>query len=263
MILGHLPIEVSILASCGPTIAAVVTNRLACGNYRAVRLNVSWPRTIGAGTLGITLVLAAFVVFPAVATVDAGKLNWSALASLGVYNYSTLLGGPLFEEPGWRGFVLPRLESRLSPVTSSLLLGAIWAAWHLPFFLYPGWTECPVWIYFLIVIGLSVLMTFAANLARFGVIASILMHAIFNTQGRFLQGLFANAGPGSGGFLNDLVHRIPTMGGRGGSISISFALLVAIGGWIAALLVIALTRGRLGYAREAASGMALAKTAGG
>jgi membrane protease YdiL (CAAX protease family) len=41
-----------------------------------------------------------------------------------------LNGGP--EEPGWRGFALPHLQERLSPVRSTLLLGFIWALWHLP-----------------------------------------------------------------------------------------------------------------------------------
>jgi membrane protease YdiL (CAAX protease family) len=46
-----------------------------------------------------------------------------------------ILGGALFEEPGWRGFALPRLEHRFGPLTGSLGLGALWSVWHLPFFL--------------------------------------------------------------------------------------------------------------------------------
>lgn len=83
----------------------------------------------------------------------------------GVYNYSTLLGGPLFEEPGWRGFALPRLEARFGAVPAGLFLGAIGATWHLPFFWYPGWSDVPIWIYFLILIGNSLLLTFATNQA--------------------------------------------------------------------------------------------------
>src|SRR5262249_23548095 len=42
MLVAHAGIQLVILASCGPTVAAMVTNRLAHGSYRAFRLNVSW-----------------------------------------------------------------------------------------------------------------------------------------------------------------------------------------------------------------------------
>src|SRR5438270_3186863 len=177
MIFMHLRIEFSILATFGPTIGAVVTQRLASRSYRACRLNVSWRRTLAAAALGIALVIVSFVILPALATVNARDLRWSALVSLSAYNYSTLLGGPLFEEPGWRGFALPRLQANSRPLPAALALGMIWAAWHLPMFLYPGWMSLPIWLYFLMVLALSVMMSFAANLARFGIIAPILLHA--------------------------------------------------------------------------------------
>jgi membrane protease YdiL (CAAX protease family) len=45
--------------------------------------------------------------------------------------FLTLIAG-LGEEPGWRGFALPRLEARYAPVVATLLLGLAWAFWHLP-----------------------------------------------------------------------------------------------------------------------------------
>jgi len=46
-----------------------------------------------------------------------------------------VFSGPLGEEPGWRGFALPRLLERYPALTASLILGVVWAAWHLPLLL--------------------------------------------------------------------------------------------------------------------------------
>ncbi len=45
---------------------------------------------------------------------------------------SQLLGSSLGEELGWRGYALPRLQYRSSPLLSSVYLGFMWGIWHLP-----------------------------------------------------------------------------------------------------------------------------------
>ena len=182
------PLPWIVLATLGPTVAALVTHRVTTGSYRAFRIYTTWRRTVGATAIGVALIILSYVVLPGVATADPRKLHWSVLASIAVYNYSTLAGGPLGEEPGWRGYALPRLERALGPVRGSLVLGLLWTGWHLPLFWYPGWTSSPMWIYVLLLTGQSVILTYGTNLAGFGIITPIAMHAAFNTVSRFLGG---------------------------------------------------------------------------
>jgi membrane protease YdiL (CAAX protease family) len=53
---------------------------------------------------------------------------------------ATVLSTPVQagEEIGWRGYALPRLAARLGLARASLLLGIVWAMWHLPLFFVPG-----------------------------------------------------------------------------------------------------------------------------
>jgi membrane protease YdiL (CAAX protease family) len=220
------PIELTVLASFGPTVAALVTHRIATGSYRAFR-DLAAPRHLLAGAVaGIALVILAYVVLPAVATADPRALKWGILASLGVYSTSTLLGGPLGEEPGWRGYALPQMEARFGPALATLLLAVLWAGWHAPLFLYPGWTSTTPWTYVLILLGVSVILTLGTNLARFSIVAPIAIHAIFNTVSRFLAGLFAESQP---------------------VVQISFTVVMALSGAVVAGLLLLATKGWLGY----------------
>jgi membrane protease YdiL (CAAX protease family) len=231
MVIFHGRPEWTALGACGPTIAALVTHRMTTGHYRAFRFFTTWSRTVEATAAGVALMIVAYVVLPGITTADPRTLHWSILMSLGVYNYSTLLAGPLGEEPGWRGYALPRLQPVLGPVCSSLVLGLLWAGWHLPLFLYPGWTSSPPWIYVLFLIGQSVILTYGTNLARFGIITPIAMHAAFNTVSRFLGGLFAGTQP---------------------SAPIPFELVMALCGIAIGLVLTVATRGRLAYREEPA-----------
>jgi hypothetical protein len=48
------------------------------------------------------------------------------------------LDGPMGEEPGWRGFALPGLQTTLSPLVTTMILAVLITGWHLPTFLLEG-----------------------------------------------------------------------------------------------------------------------------
>jgi len=82
------------------------------------------------------------------------------------------------EEFGWRGLALPLLQRKMAPFWAGLVVGIIWAAWHIPAFLmsglqYGAWSAVP---FFGGVIALSVILTPLFNSARGSLLIAYLYH---------------------------------------------------------------------------------------
>jgi hypothetical protein len=85
--------------------------------------------------------------------------------------------GPI-EEFGWRGLALPLLQRRYAPFWAGLILGVIWALWHIPSFLMSGtpqsaWSFGP---YFAGVVALSIILTPLFNVSRGSLLIAVLFH---------------------------------------------------------------------------------------
>lgn len=102
-----------------------------------------------------------------------------------------LFGGPLNEEPGWRGFALPRLQSRFSPLGASLILGTLWGLWHVPLHLM-GMYYGGAWGALIRIQELprAILFTWIYNRTKGSLFLVILFHAAINTTGFFLPRSF-------------------------------------------------------------------------
>jgi len=88
----------------------------------------------------------------------------------------------LGEEPGWRGFALPQLQTKYSPLIASLILGSVWALWHLPLVgnEFP-WPIVPAFL--LSLFGATFMLTRLFNRTNGSVFLPMLFHATVNTVG--------------------------------------------------------------------------------
>lgn len=141
--LVHGPIErwlpLGGLGIFGPTIAALIATRL---EGRPLRTLFDWTGN-GRRILGWTLVGLAV---PGLLLTGGLAIHHAVFGSTGPLAYPppdaqrvvALLLVPLVEEIGWRGYALPRLQARHGPIRATVLLGGIWAVWHLPMLLGAG-----------------------------------------------------------------------------------------------------------------------------
>jgi hypothetical protein len=93
-----------------------------------------------------------------------------------------LISGPLGEELGWRGYALPRLLKRFSPLTASLILGAIWGVWHLPSFFLGEMVQASmsILIFLLNSLFLSIVVTWFFLHTGESVLIAVLVHYMVN-----------------------------------------------------------------------------------
>jgi membrane protease YdiL (CAAX protease family) len=99
------------------------------------------------------------------------------------FAFVTILGGGQ-EEIGWRGYALDRLQATYSVLASSLILGAMWALWHLPLWFIPGTSlaATPVGAFVVGVVSLSVILGWITNNTNRTLAAPTLAHGMTNAS---------------------------------------------------------------------------------
>lgn len=142
----------------------------------------------------------------------------------------------LAEEPGWRDFALPRLQPRFGPLGGSLILGPLWGCWHLPLFLtswgnWPDVTILDVAEFVLTAMAICIVMTWVFNRTNQSLPLQMILHSSINTYATVVwSGIFPAMDQGQ----------------------ITHGILITAG--TAALILVAVTRGRLGYTPEVIRG---------
>ncbi|HUX21664.1 MAG TPA: CPBP family intramembrane glutamic endopeptidase [Spirochaetia bacterium] len=229
-------------AFAGPTVAAYIMSRVMAGQagwreiVRRIRLlRVRW------GWYLFVLLAVPVVLLAGILVLPGAPASFQGLSGRFLVSYPILFvliffgGGPLAEEIGWRGFALPRLQSRYGSLPGTLLLGGVWAFWHLPDFLTtaqrggPGsglsllYINLPIFV--VMVVAMAVIFTWVFNNTGGSLFIAMLLHASINTFGN-VQALFT----------------APIV------TTTDLPILIAV--CATALVIIAATRGRLGYRPE-------------
>jgi len=117
--------------------------------------------------------------------------QWTGLAAIRFFHY--VLFTAVFEEPGWRGFLLPRLQNRYSPLMASVLVWLPWAIWHLPLdFARPGGWSLRMILQQrgVVLLIFSIVITWLYNRSRGGLLSAVVFHG---ATGSFLYVLPSSA----------------------------------------------------------------------
>ncbi|HSL46315.1 MAG TPA: CPBP family intramembrane glutamic endopeptidase [Anaerolineales bacterium] len=240
---GILPGDFTVafaLKSFGPFLAAYILIRIVEGKEGLLRFRQRFrPARAGWKWYLLILLVVPAPILLGIITQPGALANFPGLSPaflvtcLVTFILVLLGGGPLGEEPGWRGFALPHLQARYGPLWGTLLLSVLWTFWHLPDFLTsqqgggPGTGLTPFLynlpFFLLLVTALAIIFTWVFNHTEGSIFAAILMHACVNVSQVILVPLFPTL---------DFTH---------------MDIAAFIGYGVPALLIVILTRGRLGY----------------
>ncbi len=182
-----------------PSISAVALSWVIGGAAEVKRLLAGftcWKVGFRWYFAALFLILGPFVialVYIALGHPAAGLTPGVSIASLTGIILFQFFSGPFSEEAGWRGFALPRLESKHNALLSSLILGVIWTFWHLPLFYLTGATQVgiPLPIYLMLVITVATYLTWLYNNTRGSLVITILAHFAYNLSSTLIAGVIS------------------------------------------------------------------------
>ena len=194
------PVPALVVACSVPSLVGILLTHLT--SDKADR-NDFWKRVVSFKLIGLRWFAVIIGLFPFLLVLGllADNLFGGALpplrgavqtltrpAALMLFIGANIIGGPLGEEFGWRGFALDRLQNKWNALVASLVLGIIWAAWHLPLFFIKGTPQQGMgfgtflfWLWSLQVVSLSVFTTWVYNNTQRSILSAVFMHFMFNS----------------------------------------------------------------------------------
>jgi membrane protease YdiL (CAAX protease family) len=192
----------------GPGIAALIVTAVIGGwagvkallsRFLIWRVNGLWVLAALLGMIPLQLIVVGLYALTggALQSPDYNQVLFLPVAILAALPF-----GPLGEEPGWRGFALPRFLEQRPALTSGAIVGALRTAWHIPLFLVSGaalpqvtfgW-DLPIG-YLLATVATSILMTWVYQNTKGSLLLMVLFHAGVNSVPAFVTTLLIGTVP--------------------------------------------------------------------
>jgi membrane protease YdiL (CAAX protease family) len=185
----QIPFYVHYLYAYGPMLAAFIMTGLTKGKSGIADIFkrlFKWRMRPGWWVVAFSP-LAGYLAIVIVQRMIQGV--WVDFSLLGEVNFLPNLGiGALFlwiftygigEEIGWRGYALPRLQKKMSALSATVILGVLWALWHLPIFFYLFDPGIAIGWFFGLMSG-AILFTWLYNSTGGSLLAVALWHGAFN-----------------------------------------------------------------------------------
>ncbi len=178
---------VLIVASAfGPGLAGVATVALFDGlagvkwwSKRCLHWRIGWGWYAIAAIVPVGVMAMALALYAAMGSAaPPSPAMGNGLLVFLIFVQILVLGGPLGEEFGWRGYALPALTERMGWRWASLCVGLAWAFWHLPLFWMPGMAQAnlPMVPFLASTVALSVVFARLSVNTRFSVLPAIVLH---------------------------------------------------------------------------------------
>lgn len=178
-------------AAIGPTVAALLTTYLFYGKQGINKLldklksQVNDRQTVLFIISPLLFFVIGIFVYPLIKSSfldfeNFAKINWSSTNSFIIWLLPSITYA-VFEEIGWRGFLLPHLQEKHSAWKAAIILTIIWALWHIPFFFYRFDFSVGIAIgFFLGLFVGSVILTSIYNASRGSIFPVIAFHLLNN-----------------------------------------------------------------------------------
>lgn len=159
-------------------------------------------------------------------TVDLSQ-SYHLIGIFAVRFLFSLTTGGIGEEAGWRGFALPRLQTRIGALGASVVIGLIWGLWHMAFWSLRGLETEYVIVFMISVVSLSIILSWIYNSTRGSLLLVALAHTVVNAVEATASRSFAAVIP-SHAFMD------------------FFAAVL----FVFAFCLVACTKGRLGFSHQ-------------